>query len=492
MDSPDSDSLSIVQPESVLSTRPAPAPAPPPAADGSTNEHFAVPEIKGLKAFSRKSRKATKSSLQEYTGWEQPPAPRRPYHQYVHDLVQGGWDNLRPLVDYMNVDIEDQELVISVLDISENFKSKRWPDIHDGLVLKNFLDADNRSGVKVRLYLAEQKGSLAAGVMEAFGSSLNLDPRFFQWSIRGNKRSLAPSELHKAPYISMGFGIPKLSTPSRTDAESFRVTIYVLPGEGDTWTGILLFSSHTQIELSSVNICPPPSYRSPRPAPITLAPASLREKYLETFAYLDLAQATASPFYAVSYLFRLNCLFWTQVITSIRDEDRRIQGISDMTIGHVEEIQKSLRCLQRGGSTGWPGAEAKLTVETRLALEEDFKHLVGETELLWQTRGKMASIKQHQSETRWTTLTNTFTYVFAPITIMSGIYGMNVSEISGSNSNPDIWQFFVAVVGLNLVVVLTLAVSNWFHIVQKHGRRAGAREVFGFAVGKAGYERKAV
>ena len=73
---------------------------------------------------------------------------------------------------------------------------------------------------------------------------------------------------------------------------------------------------------------------------------------------------------------------------------------------------------------------------------------------------------------------------FAPITIISGIYGMNVSEISGSNSKPNIWQFFVAVVALNFVVLGTLAVSNWIHIIAKHGRKAGAKEVLGFAVGR--------
>lgn len=483
MNSPGSDSSSFAEPEI-----PGPTgnrPAPPPGNNGTVNEHFTAP--KGHHLFSRKSRKST---LQANENWEQPPDHRYPYHQYVHDLVQGGWDNLRALDEYMSVDVEDSELVVSVLDISTDFKSKRWPDIHDGLILKNFIESDNRSGVKVRLYLAEQKGDIAAGVMEAFGSSLDLDPRFFQWSIRGSKRILAPSELHRAPYMSMGFGIPKLETPNKTDAERFKVTTYILPGENDTWTGILLFSSHTKLALSSLNLMPPPSFKAPRPPSTTLPIASLREKYLETFAFLDLQHATISPFYAVSYLFRLNCLFWTQVITSIRDEDRRIHGISDTTIGHVEEIQKSLRCLQRGGSTGWPGGNTPLTVETRLALEEDFKHLVGETDLLWQTREKMAAVKQHQAETRWTALTNTFTYVFAPVTIISGVYGMNVAEISGSNTNPDIWQFFVAVIALNGLILLTMAISNWLHIIQKHGRKAGAKEVFGFAVGKRAYGRK--
>lgn len=67
---------------------------------------------------------------------------------------------------------------------------------------------------------------------------------------------------------------------------------------------------------------------------------------------------------------------------------------------------------------------------------------------------------------------------------------MNVSEISGSNSNPNIWQFSVAVV----VVMLALAISNWLHIITKHGRTARAKEVLKFAAlwGRMGgeYSRK--
>lgn len=58
---------------------------------------------------------------------------------------------------------------------------------------------------------------------------------------------------------------------------------------------------------------------------------------------------------------------------------------------------------------------------------------------------------------------------------------MNVSEISGSNSNPNIWPFSVAVVVLNMVVMLALAVSNRLHIITKHGRTARAKEVLKFA-----------
>jgi Mg2+ and Co2+ transporter CorA len=67
---------------------------------------------------------------------------------------------------------------------------------------------------------------------------------------------------------------------------------------------------------------------------------------------------------------------------------------------------------------------------------------------------------------------------------MSGIYGMNVSQISGSDTNPNIWQFFVAVAIMNVVVLLSLAISNWIHTMRKHGRKAGMKEVVGFAFGR--------
>lgn len=60
---------------------------------------------------------------------------------------------------------------------------------------------------------------------------------------------------------------------------------------------------------------------------------------------------------------------------------------------------------------------------------------------------------------------------------------MNVSQISGSSSNPNIWQFFVAVAAMNVAVVVLLAMWNWVHVMRRHGRSAGIKEVIGFAVG---------
>lgn len=257
MDSPSDSQLSIGPPESASVLQP-----------NSKNEHYISPEVKGIHLLSRKSRKAAKSSLQPYQGWEQPSENRRPYHQYVHDLVQGDWDILRPLDEYMGVDVEDQELVISVLDITDTSQLQRQPDIHDGLALKKFLDEGKPAHVKVRLYMAEQQGDFAAGVMEALGSSLDLDPRFFQSGLRGNKHVLAASEHHRAPFTSVSFGVPRLSTPLRTDAEKFKVMIYVKPdaagqmstlqeglqmhpSAGDGWTGWSYSPSNVYVLLGT-------------------------------------------------------------------------------------------------------------------------------------------------------------------------------------------------------------------------------------------------
>jgi hypothetical protein len=66
---------------------------------------------------------------------------------------------------------------------------------------------------------------------------------------------------------------------------------------------------------------------------------------------------------------------------------------------------------QRGGSLGWRGQDEAHTADIRQRLEEDFKHLVNQTDLLWSARHKMAAISQHKSESRWTSLTNAFTYL---------------------------------------------------------------------------------
>lgn len=73
---------------------------------------------------------------------------------------------------------------------------------------------------------------------------------------------------------------------------------------------------------------------------------------------------------------------------------------------------------------------------------------------------------------------------FVPISLVSSIYGMNVSQISGSTSNPNIWQFFVATFGVNVLILAVLAITNWIHILQRRSRKAGMKEVLGFAVGR--------
>jgi hypothetical protein len=140
----------------------------------------------------------------------------------------------------MMTDVEDEDLIISVLDITDSLELVRRPDIRNRVALGHFLDEDNRRAVKVRLLMAEQHGNLASGVMEEFGRALSLDPRFFQWSIRGKHgvAPLSPSQRHRAPFTSIAFGVPAGETSSRTDADYFKVIMYIQPDEvGNGWTG---------------------------------------------------------------------------------------------------------------------------------------------------------------------------------------------------------------------------------------------------------------
>jgi hypothetical protein len=190
-------------------------------------EHRIDSGFAAVERFSRKSRKPTHASVQEWDQTNQ----RTPYHEYVHQLVLAGWDNLRDLDNYMNKAIEQQGLVISVLDISDDFKEKRWPDMYNTLDLQKFLVEKNRDGVKIRLYMAEYQREPSASVIETFGSALKLDPRFFHWAIHSKGRVFTPSQRHRAPYVSLGFGVLDASTSNTTDAEKFKVLVYIQVSE---------------------------------------------------------------------------------------------------------------------------------------------------------------------------------------------------------------------------------------------------------------------
>src|SRR5579871_5409559 len=54
---------------------------------------------------------------------------RSPYHEYVHKLVLAGWDNLQRLEAYMETDVQNVNLVISVVDIKRNYEVDIATDI---------------------------------------------------------------------------------------------------------------------------------------------------------------------------------------------------------------------------------------------------------------------------------------------------------------------------------------------------------------------------
>lgn len=186
----------------------------------------------------RKKRQQVHNSVQQWTsGWEA--KERSPYHEYIHRLVAAGWDNLKDIDNHMARNYEDKDLVVSVVDILDDYTMKRRVDIRDVPGLTRFLTEESRDGVKVRLYLVEQRGKWpSSSLIDALGANLRLDPRFFQWNINGSKNLMSPADRHRAPFTSIGFTVLDPSTPKKTDTFFFRTTIYIQPDEvGDSWTG---------------------------------------------------------------------------------------------------------------------------------------------------------------------------------------------------------------------------------------------------------------
>jgi len=169
--------------------------------------------------------------------------------------------------------------------------------------------------------------------------------------------------------------------------------------------------------MSARTLITPPTYKSQLPPRISQEPKSFRELYLETLEFLDLEQATISPFYTVHYIIRFNGYVWSQVISEIREEDQRLNDMSSSSVGHMEEIRKTFSVVQRGGSLGWKGSDTPVATQIKTHLEEDFTHLMDQADLLWETRNKRAAIRQQEARAREKALTNSFTYLYFPFPI---------------------------------------------------------------------------
>jgi hypothetical protein len=202
-----------------------------PTVEPSSDDHPRSPtieqridsELDGFRRW-RKKRNPTQFSLQQW-------GTRQPYHEYVHKLVEAGWENLLELDNYLYTGPRKQPgIIVSVVDISEGFKKKCWPDIKSEHELKKFMLDSNKEGVKVRFYMAEYSHTPETCIIEALGSGLKLDPRFFNWAIGGRGHVSTPSQRHRAPYIELGFGILNATTDQRTNAERFTVLVYIQVG----------------------------------------------------------------------------------------------------------------------------------------------------------------------------------------------------------------------------------------------------------------------
>lgn len=182
-----------------------------------------------------------------------------------------------------------------------------------------------------------------------------------------------------------------------------------------TGSGVILFDSHLKTELAINAVIQPPTFTPSSyaniPAPVPRTSRSFRELYLCAIPFLDPEEVILSPFYAVHHLFRLNRRCWSDVISAIREEDQRINSISEASVSHVEDIRRSFDIVKRGGSLGWANSPTPLTVESKTLLEEDFTHLLKQADFLWESREKMAAVRRRRSEARWNALTNSFTFV---------------------------------------------------------------------------------
>lgn len=83
----------------------------------------------------------------------------------------------------------------------------------------------------------------------------------------------------------------------------------------------------------------------------------------------------------------------------------------------MEEIRKTFTVVQRGGSLGWKGLDTPIIAKIKEHLEEDFKHLIDQANLLWETRNKRAAIRQQEARAREKALTNSFTYLYFPFPV---------------------------------------------------------------------------
>ncbi|PMD12187.1 hypothetical protein NA56DRAFT_613792 [Hyaloscypha hepaticicola] len=400
---------------------------------------------------------------------------RGSYHDYIGLLCRAGWDNLKELDTYMSQDIASEDLVISTIDIMANRSTRRWPDIHNDIELKRQLYENTRDDTQVRLYLVEQRGLLAPGIIEAFGSSLCLDPRFFMSALRKGENTrlehvLSPSQQYRLPFLSIPFSIPKKLVRDLKNSEFFGMFMHVQRNAtGDGWTGVLLFDSHSKFTLSPRSLIIPPPFKSNIPPVPPHGPRTCREFYLETFPFLDLDLSIKSPFYAIQYLLRLNYICWNMIVTSAAFDLTKPGYTSDPMLWVSESLKKILIIMQKGGRLGWVeevGGQ-KLAMEIMKDLEEDFQHLVNLTDSVWRNGDRMATIREQkekarQKARRTTHLSAYFTYLLVPVTIISSLYG-NVSQIGDNGRNPGIWQFLVAVTVLNIAMVLVVVIFDLVH-----------------------------
>ena len=198
--------------------------------------------------------------------------------------------------------------------------------------------------------------------------------------------------------------------------------------------------------------------------------------------------AKEDPFYVVGQVFVRAAMEWNQVINFLEDEIRQYLDTPQQNIPNaLDQLRHQISFIDRTVSTlnqhtdlirnqsnlGWPQCTSTLLrgkmKSFRKILLQDYAALATRCRSLSQRAetGSGTLLRELQAEELAKSIEKTnkvnyvtmLAYVFVPISLATGIFGMNVDEIT--DSGPPIWYAVAVSAGLLALAGLT---AFWFEI----------------------------
>jgi CorA-like Mg2+ transporter protein len=183
------------------------------------------------------------------------------------------------------------------------------------------------------------------------------------------------------------------------------------------------------------------------------------------------------PFFLLSHLYLHAAMSWTQMINFLEDDILMWQNARE---GHLQlaleqlrfniclidritsYLSESLEVIDNHRQFGWPSASTN-TLRQQMAsiegsLRSDYRFLILRCQSLLK-RAEVSSsslVREAQlleaakgiDQAKKVKSLTLLAYLFLPLSLAAGVFGMNVHELS---HQPSIWVFFVVAVGLSLV-----------------------------------------